>query len=328
MSGEIDQGQPRTCWITWERHRRSRSLTQELKIPLHELSRPGGRAQRYFRDSLLTIASLTRHRYSTVFVQVPSVVLAHLALALAVILRFRVIADAHNAVIEGAENGRFPLRVLYRSVLRRAHLVIVTNSSLAERVRKFGGRPGVLPDPVPELERMPSGRSNPHRVLIISTWAEDEPLGAVLEAATLLPEPLFFTITGRPRGRFADIARATPRVELSGFVSEEEYLSLLAGSLIVVDLTTREDCLVCGAYETLAVGRPLVVSDSRALRELLHDGAVYARNEPAAIAAAVVEVSRNEQKWAARCVSRREAYLLEWRAAAARLLRQIEDPPP
>ena len=311
------------CWITWEHHRRSRSLTRELKIPLVELAKPGGRALRYVRDSWVTLARLLSNRHRTVFVQVPSLVLGHLAITLSSLLRFRVIVDAHNAVIEGAESGGFPLRMLYRSVVKRADLVIVTNTSLSERVRRLGGRPGVLPDPVPELESM-SEQVASNEVVVISTWATDEPLGAVLEAAQHLPQPLFFTITGRPRGPLADAARATARVRLSGFVSEQEYLALLSRARVVVDLTTREDCLVCGAYEALALGRPLVVSDSRALRELLRDGAVFAKNEPQAVALAVSEASANEEKWAAQCAARREAYREEWRTAAEQLLAQID----
>jgi glycosyltransferase involved in cell wall biosynthesis len=311
-----------TCWITWERHRRSRSLTQELQIPLVELSKPGGRALRYLRDSLATVGKLLGRRHRTVFVQVPSLVLGHLAIVLSALLRFRVIVDAHNAVIEGAESGSFALRALYRFVVRRADLIIVTNSSLAERVRRLGGRPGILPDPVPEMGNAPGdGVSN--EVVVISTWAADEPLEAILEAAPRLPAGLTFTITGRPKGPLADLARNTPRVRLSGFVSEQEYLTMLARARAVVDLTTREDCLVCGAYEALALGRPLVVSDSAALRELLREGALFARNEAEAVATAVAEATADEAKWAARCAARREAYQQEWRAAAEKLLSQI-----
>ncbi|HEX4674862.1 MAG TPA: glycosyltransferase [Steroidobacteraceae bacterium] len=328
MNAEIKQpGPAQSCWITWEVHRRSRSVTQELQIPLVEMSRPGRRAVRYTRNSLATLYRLIRYPQRTVFVQVPSLVLAHLVLALSAFLRFRVVVDAHNAVIEGAEHAPFPLGALYRFVVRKAHLVIVTNSSLAERVRKLGGRPGILPDPVPELQAADT-QPGSHRAVVISTWAADEPLEAVLQAAPHLPQPLFFTITGRPRGPLAQVARGTERVELSGFVSEPDYLALLAGARVIVDLTTREDCLVCGAYEALALGRPLVVSDSQALRELLREGAVFARNAPEDIARAVAEASRDELQWSARCAARRDSYSLEWKVAAARLLGAIEAAPP
>jgi glycosyltransferase involved in cell wall biosynthesis len=308
-----------SCWITWEVQRRSRSLAREFGIPLVELDQPGGRLVRYGRNSVATLRRLLRHPCRTVFVQAPSVALAVQAIILSVFLRFRVVVDAHNAIIEGAETAALPLRALYRFVVRRAHRVIVTNSSLAERVRALGGRPGVLPDPVPDIDCAPA-RSSSNKAVVISTWAADEPLEAVLGAARYLPQPLVFTITGRPRGPLAQLARDTQRVELSGFVSESEYVELLSNARVIVDLTTREDCLVCGAYEALAVGRPLVVSDSRALRELLRDGAVFARNEPEDIARAVAEASSDEPRWSERCAARRTAYILEWQTAAAKLL--------
>jgi len=311
-----------TCWITWERHRRSRSLTQELRIPLLEMSKPGGRTLRYFRDSLATLRRLVGRRHRTVFVQVPSLVLGHLAILSSALLRFRVVVDAHNAVIEGAERGRFPLRSLYRFVVRHADLIVVTNSSLAQRVRRLGGRPGILPDPVPQMGPVPEAAST-GEVVVISTWASDEPLDAILAAAPRLPPGLSFVITGRPKGPLADVARRTERVRLSGFVSEEEYISMLVRARVVVDLTTREDCLVCGAYEALALGRPLVVSDSAALRELLREGALFASNEPEAVVSAIAEASADETKWAARCAARRDAYVHEWRAAAEKLLSDI-----
>jgi glycosyltransferase involved in cell wall biosynthesis len=126
------------------------------------------------------------------------------------------------------------------------------------------------------------------------------------------------TITGRPKGPAAEMARDFPRVRLSGFVSHEDYLRMLAKARVVVDLTTREDCLVCGAYEAMALGRPLVVSDTRALRELLQDAAVYAENRASPIAAAVTAAAADTEL-KQRCDRRRDEYLDEWRKYTASL---------
>jgi len=312
-----------SCWITWEQHQRSRSLTSQLLIPLIELSTPGGRLKRYLRNSFATVARLRRGRYQTVFVQAPSLVLGVLAIPLAAMMKFRLIVDAHNAIIEGAESGRQPLRSLYRLLVRRADIVIVTNSALAQRLRKLGGRPGILPDPVPEFRSDAAVHGERGRIVVISTWAEDEPLEAIIAAAELLPEPLTLTITGRPRGPLAEMARRCIRLQLCGFVPDAEYLKMLANAAVVVDLTTREDCLVCGAYEALAMGRPLVVSESHSLRELLGAGAQFTVNKPTAIARTIIEAYENQEEWAARCAARREAYLVEWRDTAMGLLQQI-----
>jgi len=309
----------KACWITWERHQRSVSISSELQIPLVELNRPGGRLARYWGNTLATVRTLFAERHERVFVQAPSVVLGCLAIFIARLRGFRVIVDAHNAIVEGAENASFPLRSIYRWLLRRADLVIVTNSFLAERASVFGGHYAVLPDPVPSF-RAPPGTDGDHSsVVVISTWAADEPIEEVLRASALLPASLTMTITGRPKGPAAALAAQYPRVRLSGFVSHADYLQMLARARVVVDLTTREDCLVCGAYESLALGRPLVVSDTRALRALLGNAAVYAKNNSADLAAAIQSAAADHSALEHRCDERREQYLVEWRAFTVRL---------
>jgi len=309
----------RACWITWERHQRSVSIASELKIPLLEMNRPGGRLARYWHNTLATLRALFLERHERVFVQAPSVVLGCLAITVARLRGFRVIVDAHNAVIEGAERASQPLRSIYRWLLRHADLVIVTNQYLAERAARFGGRYAILPDPVPGFSADLRAAEDAGGVVVISTWAEDEPLEEVLRASRLLPASLSMTITGRPKGPAAALAGECPGVRLSGFVSHADYLLMLTRARVVVDLTTREDCLVCGAYEALALGRPLVVSDTRALRALLGDAALYADNQAAAIAAAIKAAAADNAALARRSVARREAYLIEWRDFTSRL---------
>jgi glycosyltransferase involved in cell wall biosynthesis len=306
------------CWITWERHQRSLSISTELDIPLLQLDRPGGRVARYWRNSLATLRALFTARHERVFVQTPSVVLGCLAIGVARLRRFRVIVDAHNAVIEGAERASQPLRSIYRWLLRHADLVIVTNQFLADRASAFGGRYAILPDPVPAFRADPGVQDDAGSVVVISTWAEDEPIEEVLRAAALLPEAFRLTITGRPKGAAAELACQSSRVRLSGFVSHADYIALLTRARVVVDLTTREDCLVCGAYEALALGRPLVVSDTRALRALLGDGAMYAQNRAEDIAAVIQSAAANAEL-GRRCDRRREQYLREWRSFTVRL---------
>jgi hypothetical protein len=42
-----------------------------------------------------------------------------------------------------------------------------------------------------------------------------------------------------------------------------------------MDLTILKDCLVCGAYEGIAVGKPLILSDTAATKNLFARGCVY-----------------------------------------------------
>jgi glycosyltransferase involved in cell wall biosynthesis len=169
--------------------------------------------------------------------------------------------------------------VLARFIQRHADLTIVTNQPLKEHVDGHGGRAFVLPDRIPRIpegeRRSLKGRIN---ILFICTYAVDEPFRAVFEAARDLPEDVFIYVTGDFRKKGLDPASLPKNVVLTGFVSEEEYISLLRSVDATIDLTTRENCLVCGAYETVAVEKALILSDTRALRDYFHKGAVYAAN--------------------------------------------------
>ena len=56
-----------------------------------------------------------------------------------------------------------------------------------------------------------------------------------------------------------------------------------------MDLTTRENCLVCGAYEAMAAKKPVVLSDTTALREYFHKGAVFSGNHSVALAKSITD---------------------------------------
>ena len=55
----------------------------------------------------------------------------------------------------------------------------------------------------------------------------------------------------------------------SGSCRPTKYHGYLRSVSMVMDLTTEEDCLVCGAYEALAAKRPLIVSRTVALSSIL-----------------------------------------------------------
>jgi glycosyltransferase involved in cell wall biosynthesis len=81
-------------------------------------------------------------------------------------------------------------------------------------------------------------------------------------------------VTGNYRGKVS--AASVPRnVRLMGFLSEENYWGLLQACHFVMDLTILKDCLVCGAYEGIAVGKPLILSDTEATKNLFTKGCVY-----------------------------------------------------
>lgn len=275
-------------WITWEKQIRNRNLSERLKANLLELDVRGGKFKRYIVCTLTTLTWLWRWRRQVVVVQNPSLVLNIEAVLLRAVFGYTLIMDAHNAGILPAEGKKPVLLRIANWAIRHVDLVLVTNKGLASQVTKVGGTPFILPDPLP-----PVSSTKPHisetkpgspKALFICTWAADEPYLEVLKAAESVPEVQFF-VTGNSKNREQQYGRSLPNnVHLTGYVPDDDYEKLLTDSDLIIDLTTRENCLVCGAYESVSAGKPFVLSNTDALRDYFRDGGVYVENYDAAIA--------------------------------------------
>jgi glycosyltransferase involved in cell wall biosynthesis len=301
-------------WVAWERHRRATSLARLLDVPFCPLQ---SRQPRLLKHPLLawrTIRLLLRERPSVLIVQNPSIVLALLALTLRPLFRYRLVVDAHNAAVQVGVGPLRHLAPLYRAVQRHADRIIVTNAPLADIVNDNGGRAIVLPDAVPDFPGVRAGSHSSQRtVTFICSFAEDEPWLEAMSAVERLPEDVTMYVTGRiPTGLARTAVPKSPHLKLTGFLQDPDYISLLAGSDVIVDLTRREDCLVCGAYEAVALGVPLVLSDTAALRSYFRRGVVYAPNTASGIAASIREALERREALRGEVVALRSELAQDW----------------
>lgn len=266
-------------WVTWERHRRTRELAKRLNVPLYEILTSKSGIRRYLSLTPRTAAILFRTRPRLLIVQCPSLVLGVVAVLMKVLLRFDLVVDAHNEAVEPySAKGPVP-RILSRIILRYADFAIVTNGYLVPKVEEHGGRPLVLPDPLPDLslpEDVETHDSERVRVVLIATFAGDEPVATIFSAVGRMADQIELFVTGDDRRLPEHLrARLPMNVTLTGFLSDEAYIRLLASADFVIDLTTKNHCLVCGAYEAVALGVPMVLTDDPATREHFSRGAVY-----------------------------------------------------
>src|SRR5688572_3469496 len=173
------------AWITWEHQRRNSGVSSGLGVPLFELAFKGGRLTRYMKSLLATGRVLATKKPAVLFVQNPSIVLALTAVVWGRLRGRPVIVDAHNAGLTPFEGRSALLTRAAAFVSRHASLTIVSNAALTPIVDAYGGRPFVLPDPIPELPAgvAPDGAAGKLQVLFICTYASDEPYSAVVQAA-------------------------------------------------------------------------------------------------------------------------------------------------
>jgi glycosyltransferase involved in cell wall biosynthesis len=280
---------PDRVWIAWERQRRSLGLARRLGARLLLCLDERRGWLRYPVSALRTVALLLRCRGKAVFVQNPSMILAALAGILRKPLGYYLVVDRHSnfSFLSGQSGGlrRLASNLLSGFTLRRADVTVVTNAELAARIASRGARPFVLPDPFPEVPEAALGAAaaapprpsgSPAEILFVSSWAFDEPVAEAMEACRALEGEAIIRITGRVKPAYSRLlARAPGNFKTTGFVSDEEYFDLMARCDAVMAITRRTCTLVCGAYEAIALGRPMILGDSPALREYFDEGAVY-----------------------------------------------------
>lgn len=319
----LQEGQAKVSIIavSWENHRRMVGLSEGLQIPLHVLVDGGGRLSRYLKLGWRTLRLFAKHRPRTVLVQNPSLILALLACLARPLWGFKLIVDAHNEAVEPYINTYWPIPALARWVMAKADITIVTNDYLAIMVSGVGGRPFVLPDRLPAIDfKSPPELHHSMDVMVIATYAPDEPIADIISAARNIPGDFRFFITGNDAKLAADVRSDIPKnVALTGFLSEEEYWQRMISSHVVLDLTLMPNCLVCGAYEGLALGRPMILSANPPTEAIFGQAAVLTLPFATDIRAALLEARSRYTVLATNVEKARDAYRAHWEDLARSL---------
>lgn len=291
---DLLMGEEMKCiWITWEKQRRNKGISSSLGWHLYEITFNDLRIKRYVRSIKETISIINKEKPEIIVVQNPSIILALLAISLKYFFKYKIVVDAHNS-------GLFPitswLQIIANKIQAWADLTIVTNDQLKKVVESHKGKAIVLPDCLPVISATGGysfeGRAN---IVFICTFSVDEPYQEVLQAAVMIPQDVMIYITGKYHGK-VDPSTVPLNIRLLGFVPDEEYLSLLSSADVIMDLTLWEGCLVCGAYEAVSLSRPLILSDTRALREYFSKGCVYVKPTASSISAGIMKALDDRQR--------------------------------
>ncbi len=306
------------------RQRRTQELCAglDLELVMLETQRRGG--LRYLILGGRTVGLLLRRRVRVLLVQNPSLILASLVVLLRPLLGYHLIVDAHNEAIEPYINRQAWIRALSRWVIRKANLTIVSNRQLAQRVDGWGGRSFTLPDPIPRPPPAAAARplAGAFNVVLIATHARDEPIAQIFEAVRGSDVQLY--VTGNARRMAPALAAAAPtNVTFTGFLPDAEYWALLRSADGIIDLTLMGDCLVSGAYEALAVGTPMLLSNNQASVELFGGAATFTDNTTADIRRALQALRSGSSDLRAAAELKRGELVERWRAKARELISVI-----
>lgn len=298
-------------------------------MEVHHLSRSTrrglpGAIVKYPLQTVDTVRLLVRERPDVVFVQnppsfAPLVVAAYCAIAGA-----RFVVDAHSDAMMSPLWTR--PEWLYRRVARRAMATIVTNEHFAGIIRARGGRALVVQDIPAEFPDGEYVRGEAFTVAVVNTFAEDEPLSEVVDAARAL-EDVTFLVTGDPSRAPQGLVAALPEnVRFTGFLPDPDYYGLLRSSDTVMCLTTRDHTMQRGACEALSLGKPIITSDWPILSDYFSLGTVHVDNSAPGIRDGVVEMRRGLREYQRGIVELHAHQTRQWEEAHRALLGLLAGP--
>ena len=305
-------------WLSWNVHRRTTGLCTAWNVPLRVLrSAHVNRLRRWIDLASQTLTMLRRHRPEILFVQNPSLALSTFAIAVRRLFGFYLVIDAHNEGVRPYDRQGLLVRLLTRRLLKSANVTMVTNVALARDVEAAGGRSLVLYDSLPVPSVLPAKLEFPAPdVAVIATFRPDEPITAIIEAASRMPD-VTFAFSGDARRFRIPETGLPPNVRLTGFLPDPAYWKLLSQASIVCDLTLKPDCLVCGAYEALAVGKPMVLSDNPATREIFGPAAVLTGSSAEDIGQGLRKALAEREQLAASARELRQSFPTRWQPQSA-----------
>lgn len=285
-------------WLTWEVQRRNRSMSSSLNADLYEIMSPGPRWKRYPIQIFNTIKIVFKSNATLIFVQNPSLLLSAIVVLYGKISIKTVVIDAHNAGIFPLEGHSKLLNKIAKQINSLSSKVIVSNNALKPFIKKPHDDIFAIPDPVPVITRnanYPLCQDKTNLVFICS-WAADEPFEEVFKIAENLSGIVQIYITGNSKGKEKKACHNLPgNITLTGFLANEKYDDLIHACDAIMVLTKRDDCLVCGAYEGVAVEKPMILSKTDALVNHFNKGCIYTDNTSSDIETSIRNLIHNRK---------------------------------
>ncbi|NYF15528.1 hypothetical protein HDC37_000340 [Microbacterium sp. AK009] len=253
-------------FISWaEDNGRTRDLAKTLGVPPEfvAVDRNLSAARRYLHQSLKTWRVLQSTRPSAVLLMLPPTPLLMVTRAWSLFHRTRLVADLHTGFFYDPKWTRFRRLGLW---LLRGSTGIVTNAHLADILTAAQVSSVVAHDPLED--RIPATVVKPDELYVLCpvSYANDEPIEAILEAAKMTPE-VTWKLTGKAPASV--IQSASANVQFTGYVSNTELVALFRDASVVLALTTRDHTMQRAGYEALMFGVPQVTSDFECLREFI-----------------------------------------------------------
>ncbi len=348
-------------WAPYEG--RTAMFAKRLNSPLYNVhflmyKRPYIAPFKYVLQAIKTFAILLRERPRVVYVTNPPVFAPLCVWLYSLFTGTKIIIDTHPPSLYSRRWGwTLPLQ---RFLIKRAHLAVTDQRRFADLFESWGARAVVLPNPPknpPTSLQAPVGASDgafdgvtgengravappytpplpefgegsgvglPFEIAVVNTFAVDEPLDIILQAAQQLPDAHFSIMGDLKLAPAGVIERAPANVTFTDYLRGDAYWNALYRANAVMVLTTYPYSLLGGAQDAVALDKPLLLSDQPALREYFTAGTVFIPNSTDGIAAGVREIMQDEGRLIEEVKQLATQQEAEWQSHFTELLQSIE----
>ena len=270
----------------------------------------------YLYKSLFTLGYLFRHRPAVVFAQSPPSFCPMVCWIYCRIFGRKLVVDGHNNAFESPW-----IKVpLYVKTLEKSFRVLVHNDELEAELRSnYPAMPlTTLPDKIPNFPENPDAAADLPYLLVVLSYAGDEPLEVLFEAMAAYRQKtgkeIGFKITGnyKRQPQYYERYHQVDGIHFLGFVSNEQYEQELTGAMGVVALTSRQKTQQCASIEAMGAGVPQIVSETDTNSRLFFKGALIVPIESVALQDAFSEFPIRHPALRQEIVEVRDHWRLEW----------------
>lgn len=262
-------------YIAWKSECfRSAQTADMLDCGLHLISPVRGKGKlgalwRYALSSVETIGLLLTRRPNLIAIINQPFPLVVICVGYAKLFGARLVLDCHSKVYDSDFPALF--RPFYRHATQFAAVNINHNEKDRAIVESWSGRSMVVETilaDLPEGLRPEVDIKGDGSVFCVCTFAADEPISLILDAARSLPG-VRFKVTGNTAKYKGDIAQAPPNVTFLGFVPTRAYYAEMGRSSAVMTLSTRPWIIQMAMEEAVLLGKPVVTNHSPVMQGLL-----------------------------------------------------------
>lgn len=217
---------------------------------------------------------------------------------------------------------------LQRSMMRKALVNIVDQKRYQTLVESWGGRAIIQVNPLFQ-KNFPNTKGERKKgsldITVVNTFAEDEPLAPILQAAMLTPTAHYYILGDTQLADPNEIENPPENVTFTGYLNGDDYWSQLSRSHAIICLTTYPYSLLAGAKDGMMVETPLILSDQPILREYFTRGTLFVAHTPESISAAILELAEHQSEMDQDIATLWEEKQLSWMSNITQLRLIVEE---